>query len=421
MYGETGTIGGKKVVTAPWYVSVRVASDASYVEIRYHELHGYNGPQTMREKGAGWIYATPTFAEHQGDWEGNGIRLAPDLTTVIAVVCEAHGDDTSWPPDAVFWVDGTHASFRSAVNSHATYNPKQVRGNVIYLVDAYVADVVDAFDEGGLQWKAWTLPDSYRPFRQIGRTASGIVGTEQWGDFRGRLGSYQADDVGSPTNCDGSHLSGLAAVAAYGNTGVTLVLKNLTSKLPDESWEGAPPTGPGPSPANALEASPTPPLDGQPKFAIFSRVNDGKSLVLSADPKNPQGGGLVLEPYAKGDPAQQWYVIKMGKAPFTIDSNTISTGAWGPYEIVNVKTGRDVHSQGGQGKQLITSLRPAPTPFTLWTIGGDQTTNCAIRPVAADSQNFNVLGNGPYKAGNTVGTWDWSKGAPNETWRLVAQ
>jgi hypothetical protein len=58
--------------------------------------------------------------------------------------------------------------------------------------------------------------------------------------------------------------------------------------------------------------------------------------------------------------------------------------------------------RGGQGTPITLWHRSIDDPTTRWTIAGDRTRNCAIRPLRNASQNLNVLGNGPCKPGSAV-------------------
>jgi hypothetical protein len=87
--------------------------------------------------------------------------------------------------------------------------------------------------------------------------------------------------------------------------------------------------------------------------------------------------------------------------------------------LVNVLTGQAACAGKGNGQPISLRHRSVLDDCTTWTLVGDRTANCAIRPCYSTAQNLNVFGNGPYRPGNAVGTWTWSKGAPNETWQLV--
>jgi hypothetical protein len=97
-------------VTAPMYVSVMVPNDASFVDIRYCFLFGFNGAQSMRSLSPiGHVnYTMGSLAEHDGDWEGFTVRLGPDLQEFIYGLTEAHGDGHKYTRPQMDFFEGTH-------------------------------------------------------------------------------------------------------------------------------------------------------------------------------------------------------------------------------------------------------------------------------------------------------------------------
>lgn len=138
-------------VQAPMYVTVKIPTDASFVDIRYSFLFAFNGSQCMRAKLApAFNFILLTFAGHQGDWEGITVRILPDLATPVTVTTEAHGNDTVWRPEEVEWTKETHVRICSALNSHASYpstKSSQRDGNTAYIMleNLTLASAIDAF------------------------------------------------------------------------------------------------------------------------------------------------------------------------------------------------------------------------------------------------------------------------------------
>jgi hypothetical protein len=149
-------------------------------------------------------------------------------------------------------------------------------------------------------------------------------------------------------------------------------------------------------------------LTGHRKYVIRPRI--AGNLVLSINRTNPDGG-LVLDTLRPGDPAQRWYVLQNKhnvNGRLVLDS----------VSLANVATERLAGMRGGQGSAITLWHRSVNGGTTRWTIQGDRTGNCAIRPLNNSSQNLNVLGNGPYRPGSAVSTWAWGRGQGNETWTI---
>lgn len=396
-------------VTAPMYVSVQIPADGSYVKLLYRALFGFQGPQSVRchDGSSNFNYAAPMLGEHEGDWEAVNVFLAPDLGSLLAVTTEAHGNPTNHTPDQLEFTEGTHARIRCAVSSHGMY----VRGgnfNIDWFIlqDMKVLSVIDQVSGGGPTWQPWKQQNT--PFRIIGSARGNEPASEKWATFRGRLGSYKQNTIVQPCELNGRDLGGTQAWKAQMQTGLINTVRtfNFSKDLAD-TRVGAPTSGPG----DRTEMQWSLPSAELPRNArpcvIFSRVPDyrGEKMVLCADPKSADGRS-VLAPHRKGDAWQQWYIVDVGG---------------GRVQIVNRQTRKCLRYQGGQGKD--TTLFPVlmDTPYTTWTIAGDRKNNCAIRPALTDRQNLNAFGNGPYPSGNRVGTWDWSRGQGNETWRIVEE
>jgi len=149
---------------------------------------------------------------------------------------------------------------------------------------------------------------------------------------------------------------------------------------------------------------------------LFSRIKgrDGQPMVLSIDTNNPdcrQGGpdgrcGAVIDRYRPGNAGQTWLRQKTGNG----------------YLLTNKATGMLARVAPGNGNRvLLVGLTSMNIISSVWTIGGNCLTNCALRPFRDSNQNLNVFGDGPYNVGNPVGTWGWDGGQINETWYMSPQ
>jgi hypothetical protein len=156
-------------------------------------------------------------------------------------------------------------------------------------------------------------------------------------------------------------------------------------------------------------------LPAPTETVVFSRIKDrdGQPMVLSIDVNNSncrQGGpdglcGVVIARYVPGSASQTWLRQKTANG----------------YLFTNKATAMIAHIAPGNGNRvLLIGLTSLNIISSVWTIGGDIRTNCAIRPFSDSNQNLNVFGNGPYNAGSPVGTWGWSGGDVNETWYMNA-
>jgi hypothetical protein len=147
-------------------------------------------------------------------------------------------------------------------------------------------------------------------------------------------------------------------------------------------------------------------------FLFWSEV-DGVSQVLAPNPNCTDGScGVVIEPYTVDATNEQW------------------TQGWGDHgpTYTNVQSSMVLVPPTSQGATItlysqnfvgfLKALGAAPSYMT-WTIGGDFWNGFALRPLSNSDLNLNVLGNGPYNAGNAVSIWSWAGGAPNEVWKAT--
>ncbi|MDR3670970.1 MAG: RICIN domain-containing protein [Holophaga sp.] len=389
------------VVTAPMYVSVQIPGDASYVNLRYNFLFGYNGAQSMRSFIGGFNYTMQTMAEHEGDWEGVDIQLTPDLASVIQVKTEAHGDQHRYLPGDLDWTGDTHIQLRLALNSHGVYNGKGKNPeDWIVLEDLKAAAVVDIISRDGPVWRPWTLPDSFRVF---GKVNGRLVGKEAWTLYQGRLGTHKTNSASAAVDITGEPFSDFKRRATA--TTQRTIFKAVSPFL-RKLFNGMPCEGVGKRSELQGDLPALPSLARQKKYLVYSRVPG--DLVLSVNPKAPDGG-LIVDTLRPGDVSQLWYLAEYKDEHGTVER----------VGLVNVQSGKAAGAGAGNGGPVTLWHRTIVDDHTQWTLTGSRASNCAIRPAYSHAQNLNVLGNGPYKPGNPVGTWTWSRGAGNETWRLV--
>lgn len=147
------------------------------------------------------------------------------------------------------------------------------------------------------------------------------------------------------------------------------------------------------------------------RFIIHPRGNTSLALSINLNSIDcflgvGQDCKLVLAANAPGQLAQVWEREYWGGAG---------------VRLKNVRTG--LYAYVSTGNQQVSLLEPEFNDFhndqylggSAWTIGGDCSSNCALRPLRDSSQNLNAFGDS-MSIGNPVGTWSWGGGAGNETW-----
>lgn len=384
-------------VTAPVYYSVRIPPDASYVLICYRFLFGFNGPQSMRchDGVQNFNYSMATMAEHEGDWEGCDVKLTPDLSSLICVTTEAHGDRRDWAPEDMDLAEGTHPWLDAACNSHGIYNPKGMKHDWIDQENLKVVSVADVIaNAGGPVWQPWKLP---KGLRQFGKVDDRPVG-ELWAQYGGRMGTYKRNAPTQALRLDGKPLPNLQRVAAGSHTSIFNMVKG---RMKEDLFHGMPCGGPGGRDENNGTAPSMPALETRYACRIFSRT--GNNMVLGTDPK----GGICLRKLDASADNQIWYFQDAGG---------------GAFQIINKMSGQALRANKAQGKPADMANRLILSSHTTWTLPGFKlgvnADNVALRPQGDHRQNLNAFGNGPFKEFHAVGTWDWSKGQPNETWKI---
>lgn len=383
-------------VKAPMYVSVGVPADATFVRLTYRFLFGYNGAQTIRCVDAigHFNFIMGTLAEHEGDWEGMEVLLAPDLGSVLAVTFEAHGNKTRYRPAEVDWTEGTHPQARLALNSHGVYNGKGKNDNDWITLDGVGAmEFVDIITKQGASWRPWTLPNGLRVF---GRSASGPVGTETWAGFAGRMGTYKVNSASWVADVSGSSLNSNESFRATANR---LVVAGYTF-FKSEHCSGVPPVGPGGRSEYRVDLPEFPTLSGQKEYTIYSGVAPG--MVLAANKSNP-AAGLIIDVLRPGDRSQHWYVV---------DNPDHSVS------LINVESRTLAFVPNGNGNPVTLVPRALQDEYSTWIVSGNRAQACSLSPVHDAGQALDVF-KAKTNPGAIVGTWSKSPGAPNENWKLL--
>lgn len=189
-------------VQAPMYVSAQVPEDASFVDLNYIFLSGFNGSQTARLNlfGVSTELTLPHFADHQGDIESISVRVTPDFQRVIFVRFEGHGHSHFTKPEDAQFI-GTHVAVLSALNSHANYNAKayprhhqHVEARISAL--GFGIDVLDITDATGPTWAPFAV-DAQGQTHDVGALRfvgiddhQQVLGDQTWAAFAGRIGDF---------------------------------------------------------------------------------------------------------------------------------------------------------------------------------------------------------------------------------------
>ena len=87
------------------------------------------------------------------------------------------------------------------------------------------------------------------------------------------------------------------------------------------------------------------------------------------------------------------------------------------YTFRNQLTGKLLWTPGGNGAQVSLIQNDLQDGGSRWSLGGDCSSFCALRPLRDLNQNLNVLG-GTVEIGKVVGTWEWGGGNMNEIWQI---
>lgn len=132
---------------------------------------------------------------------------------------------------------------------------------------------------------------------------------------------------------------------------------------------------------------------------------NGNALYLSVNLNNT-GGPLMVDNLRPGNQASQAWAPVL----YVNDSSGNSVQGTG---VQSQLTGLFVSCDGNKGDQ-IGQVAQSGVAATLWNI-----CNQALQFAPNTDLNLNISGNGPYSNTSTVISWDWSKGAANESWYWV--
>ncbi len=148
--------------------------------------------------------------------------------------------------------------------------------------------------------------------------------------------------------------------------------------------------------------------DGVDTFVVSRSTYNNSYMVLGIDPNdwNCQAKiegkcAATLRTYQPGEVGQIWI------------RKTLN----GAHVLINKLNNMVALVAEGNGNQVFLYNQIAANIYAgRWTIGGNCSSNCALRPIHDSGQNLNIFGNGPYGPGRNIGTWGWSGGQVNETW-----
>lgn len=362
-------------ITVPMYVCPQVPADASYVDLTFFALYGYNGPQSVYCRPpviSNFDCKAPTFAEHQGDLEQLTVRVDNTLSRMISIRLEAHGDDfwespASGSTDLVSFAH-RHVLVRAAVSAHGTYNghdhtfpgritlDDQTIDIGIGRIGVEIVDLLDPFPYAasgtvGAVWQPFALDGNNNEYPNgqlvfVGLESNGQGGwtpiTEQtWITFPGRFGSAQTNSFAGVEEFPSEPISG--AQENIGNT-----IGNLAEQfglIPDDDVHGN-----GPSP-----------FIGRPTMDVNNPYNPPLThdLVWSVDhliPNADHADGLSGSPAAAVFNDVLWLVHEgrgdngwMSAALYTDD------GGWGPdHSIPNDDNA--IGTSGGPGLAVFNDL-----------------------------------------------------------------
>jgi hypothetical protein len=160
--------------------------------------------------------------------------------------------------------------------------------------------------------------------------------------------------------------------------------------------------GPGGRPEMNAEMAGLPPLAGQKRYTIKSKINTFPGVLSVSKTDNST---LVVEPLRPGDATQEWYWIDSGG---------------GFFSMVNVGLNRCAAVEGRNQSRVFLAHRSIIDEFTTWSQGGGFPSWCALRPRWDNGQNLNVFGSGGWKSPARIGTFGWGGGKVNELWSFEA-
>lgn len=138
-----------------------------------------------------------------------------------------------------------------------------------------------------------------------------------------------------------------------------------------------------------------------------ARTQDNKILVISASPKDHS---VYVSPQQYGNDYQLW------------EKRQVRNGDTNAYALVNKATGTCIGRRDGtNGSKLY--MGPVSevdiNDLMVWRDDRVHGTHNAINSYADWEQKVNIPGNGPYKDGQGLVTWEWSGGQHNELWVFV--
>jgi hypothetical protein len=198
-------------VSAPMYVATQLHND--FVEITYLMLYAHQGAQTFAalKPGRPFLCVVEDFGSHQGDLEWICVRTTTDLTRVLEVGFEAHGNVTFFPRGS-FLAEGEHPIVHASLNGHACLPGADTSGGAVectctHSVRGLLATVdvtTGRVSDGGVVWRPFDMANG---LVVIGLDeTSEPIGDQLWSKFAGRLGDRLTYAFRTATYLDGGRL-----------------------------------------------------------------------------------------------------------------------------------------------------------------------------------------------------------------------
>ncbi|WP_341277963.1 ETX/MTX2 family pore-forming toxin [Paenibacillus sp. FSL H8-0537] len=138
-----------------------------------------------------------------------------------------------------------------------------------------------------------------------------------------------------------------------------------------------------------------------------ARTSDNKLLVITAA---ESGEGITILPQVYGNEHQLW------------EKRKVRAGDDNAYALVNKATGKCIgRKDSTQGSKIYQALvtEADVNGLMVWRDDNVAGTHNAINSYVDWEQKLNIPGDGPFKSGDSLVTWEWCHGQINELWVFV--
>lgn len=181
--------------------------------------------------------------------------------------------------------------------------------------------------------------------------------------------------------------------------GMPIVTSGWEAGKQNEHWTFIHTTAPYPANFDKIPYS-------QVRYNVFA----GVSLNLSSNGLPGDTTQMTVETPNPLIEAQQFYF------PYFYGTTGFPTG----HALLNVASGNLAHTTGtGDGSKVNQNAFPPGDGYNIWSLGHHNDEFWAVRPLVNAHQNLNIPGNGPYKPGQGLITWNWARGHGNEIWKFM--